>query len=86
MMTQYACPRCGVAELVPGILQSTGTVRFRPSEIKFMTLHTADVALKAHMCVSCGAITLLGDAEKLKLIRSTPEHNTQPAGTSATTY
>jgi hypothetical protein len=72
-MTQYACPRCGAAEPVPGVIQSTGAVRFRPSEIKFMTFHTADIAVKAHMCASCGAIILLGDVEKLKLVRSLPE-------------
>ena len=84
-MTQYACPRCGAADLVPGMLQSTGTVRFRPSEIKFMTLHTADIAVKAHMCTSCGAITILGDTEKLKLIRSAPDHKVQHVDTTTTT-
>lgn len=73
-MTQYACPRCGAAELVAGSMQSTGSVRFRPNEIKFLTFHTADIAVGAHMCASCGAITLLGDAEKLRLVSSAP-HN-----------
>jgi hypothetical protein len=71
-MMQYACPRCGATELVSGMMQSTGAVRFRPSEIKFMTFHTADIMVQAHMCAACGAITLLGDVEKLKLVRSTP--------------
>ncbi|HVP11766.1 MAG TPA: hypothetical protein VMV94_11335 [Phycisphaerae bacterium] len=77
-MTQYACPRCGAIDLVAGMMQSTGAVRFRPSEIKFMTLHTADIAVKAHMCISCGAITLLGDIEKLKLICAAPRRETKP--------
>jgi len=71
-MTQFACPRCGAEDLAPGQLHSTGTVLFRPAESKFMTFHTADIKIEVHMCTSCGAVTLLGDAEKLKLIRSTP--------------
>jgi ribosomal protein S27AE len=71
-MTQYACPRCGAVDLVTGSIQSTGAVRFRPAGIKFMTLHTADVSVRAHMCVTCGALTLLGDTEKLRLVRSAP--------------
>lgn len=75
-MTQYACPRCGAVDLVSGSIQSTGAVRFRPTEIKFLTLHTADISVKAHMCVSCGALTLLGDTEKLRLVRNAPASQT----------
>ncbi len=71
-MTQYACPRCGAADLVAGSIQSTGAVRFRPAESKFMTLHTADVNVKAHMCISCGALTLLGDTDKLRVLKGVP--------------
>jgi len=71
-MTQYACPRCGAVDLVSGSIQSTGAVRFRPVDAKFMTLHTADIGLKAHMCATCGALTILGDTEKLRSIRPIP--------------
>lgn len=72
-MIQYACPRCGAEDLVTGVIQATGSVRFRPSEAKFMTLHTADVPVQALMCVTCGGVVLLGDAKKLKAIRTTAE-------------
>ena len=62
------------------MMQSTGAVRFRPNEIKFMTFHTADISVEAHMCVGCGAITLLGDVEKLRLVRSTPAREAKPVG------
>ncbi len=68
-MKQFACPRCGGEDLVPGHMHSTGAVHFRPSDSKFMTLHTADISIEVHMCASCGCVTLLGDAEKLKHIR-----------------
>lgn len=70
-MTQFACPRCGETDLILGSMQSTGAVHFRPTETKFMTFHTADVPIRAHMCIGCGAVVLLGDAEKLRLISST---------------
>lgn len=83
-MTQYACPRCGDVEMVPGTMQSTGAVRFRPAEIKFMTFHTADIMIEAHMCAGCGAITLLGDVQKLKLVRAMPAHEAKPIGVGET--
>ena len=71
-MTQFACPRCGAEDLVPGRMHSTGAVHFRPAESKFLTFHTADIRLDVHMCASCGGVTLLGDAEKLRLLRGAP--------------
>ncbi|MFH1417922.1 MAG: hypothetical protein ABII12_06510 [Planctomycetota bacterium] len=71
-MTQFACPRCGAEDLVPGRMHSTGAVHFRPADSKFLTFHTADIRLDVHMCTACGGVTLLGDAEKLRLIRGTP--------------
>jgi hypothetical protein len=71
-MTQFACPRCEAGDLALGTIQSTGTVSFRLQQTKFMTFHTADVNVQAYMCASCGAITLLGDVEKLRLIKNKP--------------
>jgi hypothetical protein len=51
-------------------MQSTGAIHFRPCESKFLTFHTADIAVRAHMCCSCGSVTLLGDAEKLRLVKN----------------
>ena len=72
-MIQYACPRCGADDLVKGVIQATGSVRFRPDDAKFMTLHTADVPVQALMCAGCGGVVLLGDYQKLKAVRTAAE-------------
>ncbi len=69
-MIQYACPRCGADDLVSGVIQSTGSVHFRPSDAKFMTFRTADIPIQAVMCAGCGSLVLLGDAKKLKAVRA----------------
>ena len=71
-MSQNMCPSCGKPSLVTGALQSTGAVRFRPLETKFLTFRTADVAVHASMCSSCGALVLTGDVHKLDLLKNRP--------------
>jgi len=72
MLQKNTCPACGAGELVPGAMQSTGTVHFRPSCVPFLSLRTADVAVRGAMCPNCGTVTLIGDAEKLQLILQAP--------------
>ena len=69
-MSQEACPSCGKPALVRGALQSTGSVRFRPLQAKFLTFRTADIAIQAHMCASCGCVRLVGDAYKLEQVKN----------------
>lgn len=71
-MKPIACPSCGETNLVPGSMQSTGTLHFRPVGVKFMTFHTADIAITGQMCRSCGLIVMRGDLEKLQLVQSIP--------------
>ncbi len=79
-MSQDACPSCGKPALVRGALQSTGSVRFRPFQAKFLTFRTADIAIQAHMCASCGCVVLLGDAHKLEQLKSSaPGQESAPA-------
>ncbi len=79
-MSQDACPSCGKPSLVRGALQSTGSVRFRPFQAKFLTFRTADIVVHAHMCSSCGSVMLLGDAQKLDQLKSTvPRQEKAPA-------
>ncbi len=67
-MKQNSCSQCGGTHLVTGMMQSTGAIRFRPLEAKFLTFHTADVTVRANMCASCGWICLVGDTDKLQLV------------------
>ncbi len=79
-MSQDACPSCGKPALVRGALQSTGSVRFRPFQAKFLTFRTADIAIQAQMCASCGCVVLLGDAHKLEQLKSSaPGQESAPA-------
>ena len=70
MAQKPTCNRCGSDELVGGKLNSSGQVRFRPEEVKFFNLRTADISVKTRICMACGSINLEGDIEKLKLLRS----------------
>lgn len=71
-MKSATCSACGNDAIVSGSLQSTGTLHFRPSGVKFMTFHTADITVTALMCKSCGHLQLRGDLEKLHLIQDLP--------------
>lgn len=78
-MPQDACPQCGNARLVAGILESTGTIRFRPNQTKFFTFRTSDIALKSYVCSSCGYLMVFGDAQKLRDVVGVPA--CEPAAT-----
>lgn len=71
-MPMDSCPSCGEPSLVSGTLQSTGAVRYRPLEAKFLTFHTADVNVRASMCSACGCVALQGDVKKLRRLQNTP--------------
>ena len=64
-MNQMNCPGCGGHTLIEGSLCSTGTVRFRPADTKFLTFATADICVTPWMCRDCGQIAMIGDCEKL---------------------
>ena len=71
-MMQMRCPSCEQNKLVQGTIESSGKVHFRPVTAKFLSLRTAYVKVRAHMCASCGFIAMVGDTEKLQHI-SEPE-------------
>jgi predicted nucleic-acid-binding Zn-ribbon protein len=73
MSHQAKCALCGGTNLEPGHLHTTGKVNFRPSHSKFFTLHTADVAISAEVCMDCGHVQLLADIKKLATLRN-PAH------------
>jgi hypothetical protein len=69
MNQNMTCSVCESADLVFGTCQSTGALRFRPFGVPFLTFRTADIGVKAGMCPRCGALTLIGDLEKLRQIQ-----------------
>lgn len=68
MASSAKCRHCGSDELQEGTLNSTGRVGFRPSHSRFMVLRTADIEVKAELCMRCGTVQLTGDFEKMKAL------------------
>ena len=59
------CVACGHSRLVPGKIQSTGNVYFRPSKARFFTLLEAFVRLEARVCPRCGFVQLFASTDRL---------------------
>ena len=67
-MSQNDCPQCGATGMAQGLIESTGVIRFRPVQTRFLTFRTGDIAVQAMMCPSCGHIAMAGDCEKLRIL------------------
>ena len=65
---ELKCPMCGSENLELGNLESAGRIYFRPENCKFLSLKTANVKLKAKVCVDCGYVIVLADTKKLKAL------------------
>jgi hypothetical protein len=65
MSHEFKCSSCGGTHVEPGSLHTAGKVHFRPAHSKFLAMHTADVEVKAHVCVDCGHVNLAADIRKL---------------------
>ena len=64
------CVACGHSRLVPGKIQSTGNVYFKPVRTRFFTLLQSFVGMSARVCPRCGFVQLFTDTEKLdRLLR-----------------
>jgi excisionase family DNA binding protein len=63
------CPYCHHTDLVPGTVQGTGGLHFRPAKTKFWTLLDANVEASSLMCSRCGGIVWFGDVKKLQALR-----------------
>ncbi len=74
------CPVCSGSNVAPGVIHSTGKLHFRPAHAKFLRLKTANVEVKADLCLDCGHISLTGDVEKVKGLTEQ-----ESAGTGMTT-
>lgn len=64
------CRRCGEDSWAPGTIHSVGAITFLPDRVKFLTLESSQVKVRARMCTVCGAIDLIGDVAKLERIQT----------------
>lgn len=62
---QGRCAACGHSVLVPGTIQGTGRLYFRPEKTRFWTFQEGLVPLRSRVCSACGHIQLLADTQKL---------------------
>ena len=60
-----ACPACGRGRLVPGRMQDTGRLYFRPSRTRLWVLREALVPVAAVACTRCGRVEMHADTRKL---------------------
>jgi len=66
MSEEKKCLRCGGSNCEPGTIQSSGRVSFHARNAKFMTTKTGAIPVNANICVDCGCVELVGDADKAK--------------------
>jgi ribosomal protein S27AE len=64
------CRRCGEESFAPGTIHSIGGCTFLPDHVKFLSMETSQVKLRARMCTVCGAVELIGDVAKLERIQA----------------
>ena len=68
MNAPVKCPSCNGTNVEPGSLHSTGALHFRPEHAKFLKLKTANIDVRAGLCLDCGFVSLTGDAERAKAL------------------
>ena len=64
------CRRCGEDSFAAGMIHAVGGCSFLPDHVKFLTLETGQIKLRARMCTVCGAVELIGDVDKLERIQA----------------
>ncbi len=68
MSEEKTCLRCGGSNLEAGEFQSTGKIYSRPKHARLVTLLTTGVPVDTIICLDCGHVELIVDAEKAKSI------------------
>ena len=58
------CSVCESEDLEPGGIQSTGKIYFRPKNARFLSIKTANVEIKATLCLRCGHLDLIADPQQ----------------------
>ena len=65
MTADKKCLRCGSIRLESGKVESvSGPVHFKPDNTKFFTLSTSRVEVRANVCLDCGTVEFVADADK----------------------
>ena len=64
------CRRCGENSFAAGMIHAVGGCTFLPDHVKFLTMETGQIKLRARMCTVCGAVELIGDVDKLERIQA----------------
>jgi len=59
------CGLCGNAQMIEGVIRSTGRIYFQPARTKFLVLMDSWTKVRAMTCPACGHIQLFADTEKL---------------------
>jgi len=68
MSEERRCMKCGGTNLEAGEFQSTGKIYSRPKHARLVTLLTTGVPVDTIICLDCGHVELIVDAEKAKSI------------------
>jgi len=68
MSEERRCMKCGGTNLEAGEFQSTGKIYSRPKHARLVTLLTTGVPVDTIICLDCGHVELVVDAEKAKSI------------------
>ena len=71
MSEERHCMRCGGTNLEAGEFQSTGKIYSRPKHARLVTLLTTGVPVDTIICLDCGHVELLVDAEKARSLTKT---------------
>ena len=71
MSEERRCMRCGGTNLEAGEFQSTGKIYSRPKHARLVTLLTTGVPVDTIICLDCGHVELIVDAEKAKSLTKT---------------
>ena len=71
MNEERQCMRCGGTNLEAGEFQSTGKIYSRPKHARLVTLLTTGVPVDTIICLDCGHVELVVDAEKAKSLTKT---------------
>lgn len=68
MNEEMKCLRCGSTNLTPANFESTGKIYSRPKDAKLVSVLTTGVLVNAILCLDCGHIDLVVNADKAKAL------------------
>ncbi len=69
---EIKCLRCGSTNLKPANFESTGKIYSRPKDARLATVLTTGIIVDAILCLDCGHVDLVVNADKAKAISKAP--------------